>query len=121
MILLIKKGHAVKDSKILVLGITFKENCPDIRNTKAIDVIDELQEYDCKVDVYDPWANKAEVQHEYGLDLIENPKDKYEGIVLAVAHNAFKTLNIDELKANNETVVCDIKGIWDKNIVDGRL
>jgi UDP-N-acetyl-D-galactosamine dehydrogenase len=119
--LLIKKGHTVKGSRVLVLGITFKENCPDIRNTKAIDVINELKEYDCDVNVYDPWADKAEVKHEYGLDIIENPKEKYDAIVLAVAHNEFIKLDINALKANNETVVYDIKGIWDKNIVDGRL
>jgi UDP-N-acetyl-D-glucosamine/UDP-N-acetyl-D-galactosamine dehydrogenase len=120
--LLIKKGHAVKDSKVIVLGITFKENCPDIRNTKAIDVINELKQYNCDVDVYDPWANADEVRHEYGITLIDDyAKNKYDSIVLAVAHNKFKTLDLRKLRNGHNTVVYDIKGIWDKEEVDGRL
>lgn len=120
--LMIKKGHTVRNSKILVLGITFKENCPDIRNTKAIDVIRELKDYGCAVDVYDPWADKQEVEEEYGLKLMDSIENKkYETIVLAVAHHEFKTLNVESTKSNADTVVYDIKGIWDKNLVDGRL
>ena len=120
--LLIAKGHAVKGSKMLVLGITFKENCPDIRNTKAIDVINELKQYSCEVDVYDPWANHTEVQDEYDLSLIEDySKEKYDGIVLAVAHNEFKTIDLTKLRNGHNAVIYDIKGIWDKELVDGRL
>lgn len=115
--LLIKKGHKVEGSKILVLGITFKENCPDIRNSRVIDVIEELQEFGCNIDVYDPWADKEEVKHEYNLNLIPNlDTSKYDGVILAVAHNEFKTLDI---KPNDKTVVYDIKGLL-KN-TDGRL
>ena len=120
--LLIQKGHVVKNSKILVLGITFKENCPDIRNTRAIDVITELKQYNCDVDVYDPWANKDEVKKEYNLQLINQYNgNKYDGIVLAVAHNEFKTINLSRLRNGNNAVIYDIKGIWDKELVDGRL
>jgi UDP-N-acetyl-D-galactosamine dehydrogenase len=123
--LLIKKGHAVKDSKILVLGITFKENCPDIRNTKAIDVINELKTYGCAVDVYDPWASKAEVKQEYGIDLVkEHPLQGaggYDAIVLAVSHNEFKTIDLAKLRNGHNAVIYDIKGIWEKEKVDGRL
>ncbi|HKI89049.1 MAG TPA: nucleotide sugar dehydrogenase [Draconibacterium sp.] len=120
--LLIHKGHSVKGSKILVLGITFKENCPDIRNTKAIDVINELKQYQCEVDVYDPWADKEEVQHEYGLTLTNKyTENKYDAVVLAVAHNEFKNLDLSKLRNGHDAVIYDIKGIWDKKMVDGRL
>lgn len=120
--LLIKKGHAVLNANVLVLGITFKENCPDIRNTKAVDVISELKQYGCNVDVYDPWANPAEVMHEYSLELTTDINNKkYNAVVLAVAHNQFKSVDPKHLSQNGNTVIFDIKGIWDKNIVDGRL
>jgi len=117
--LMISKGHTVKGSKVLVLGITFKENCPDIRNSRVIDVIRELEEFGCEVDVYDPWADKEEVKREYGISLMENGEweiDNYNAIVLAVAHNEFKDLNLDQ---NNNKVIFDIKSILDKS--DGRL
>ena len=130
--LLIHKGHAVKDAKILVLGITFKENCPDIRNTKAIDVINELKTYGCQVDVYDPWADTKEVKHEYGIDLLDKSAnnspfrgmqggEKYDAVVLAVAHNEFKNIDLSKIKNGHNAVIYDIKGIWDKEKVDGRL
>jgi len=131
--LMIHKGHAVKDAKILVLGITFKENCPDIRNTKAIDVINELKSYGCAVDVYDPWANPAEVKHEYGIELmpvdssvsplggIKGGYGSYDAIVLAVSHHQFKNIDLAKLRNGHNAVIYDIKGIWDKNLVDGRL
>ena len=120
--LLIHKGHAVKDAKILVLGITFKENCPDIRNTKAIDVINELKTYGCTVDVFDPWADPEEVKHEYGIELIEQYADnKYDAVVLAVAHNQFKKIDLSKLRNGHNAVIYDIKGIWDKDKVNGRL
>ena len=120
--LMIHKGHAVKESQVLVLGITFKENCPDIRNTKAIDVINELKTYGCKVDVYDPWADPTEVKHEYGLEVLDNfTKTKYDAVVLAVAHNEFKNLDLAKLRNGHNAVIYDIKGIWEKEKVDGRL
>ena len=119
---MISKGHAVRNAKILVLGITFKENCPDIRNTKAIDVINELKEYGCQVDVYDPWANKEEVKDEYHLDLVDSFEDeKYDAVTLAVAHNEFKELDLMRLRNGHDAVIYDIKGIWNKELIDGRL
>ena len=103
---MIKKGINVKDSKILILGITFKENCTDIRNTKVMDIVNTLIEYDVDVTMYDPWANPVEVKHEYGLDILtEMPKEKFDAIVVAVAHQAFKSLVL-----NSEIVYC-IKNI----------
>lgn len=114
--LMIKKGHKIEGSKVLVLGITFKENCPDIRNSRVIDVIEELKEFGCNIDIYDPWADTKEVEHEYNLKLIKELNIvKYEAIVLAVAHNEFKEL---KLKRDNN-VVFDIKSILDN--VDGKL
>jgi len=116
--LMIKKGHKIEGSKVLVLGITFKENCPDIRNSRVIDVIEELQEFGCNIDVYDPWADVNEVKHEYNIDLILNSElsiINYDAIVLAVAHNKFKQLN---LKTENN-VIFDIKSILDET--DGGL
>ncbi|MCT7610725.1 Vi polysaccharide biosynthesis UDP-N-acetylglucosamine C-6 dehydrogenase TviB [Aliarcobacter butzleri] len=114
--LMIKKGHKIEGSKVLVLGITFKENCPDIRNSRVIDVIEELQEFGCNIDVYDPWADTKEVEHEYNLKLTKELNiAKYEAIVLAVAHNEFKQLKLK----TNENIVFDIKSILDET--DGRL
>lgn len=114
--LMIKKGHKIEGSKVLVLGITFKENCPDIRNSKVIDVIHELKEFGCNVDVSDYWADNAEVEHEYGLTLTEEPnKEEYEAVILAVAHDQYKHLCFD----NKNQVVFDIKSII--NNADGRL
>ncbi|WP_323590234.1 Vi polysaccharide biosynthesis UDP-N-acetylglucosamine C-6 dehydrogenase TviB [Aliarcobacter butzleri] len=114
--LMIKKGHKIEGSKVLVLGITFKENCPDIRNSRVIDVIEELQEFGCNIDVYDPWADTKEVEHEYNLKLAKELNiAKYEAIVLAVAHNEFKQLKLK----TNENIVFDIKSILDET--DGRL
>ncbi|WP_323595678.1 Vi polysaccharide biosynthesis UDP-N-acetylglucosamine C-6 dehydrogenase TviB [Aliarcobacter butzleri] len=114
--LMIKKGHKIEGSKVLVLGITFKENCPDIRNSRVIDVIEELQEFGCNIDIYDPWADTKEVEHEYNLKLIKELNiAKYEAIVLAVAHNEFKQLKLK----TDENIVFDIKSILDET--DGRL
>ena len=129
--LLIHKGHTIKGSKVLVLGITFKENCPDIRNSRVIDVVNELKDFGVNVDVVDPWADKEEVKREYGLDLMENGElriENYDGIVLAVAHKEFKEIE-EKIKQNkltntpitNNQVIYDIKGFFDKNLTDGRL
>lgn len=120
--LLIKKGHVIKGSRILIMGITFKENCPDIRNTRVIDIINELKEFQCSVDVYDPLADNDEVKEEYGISLIDKFEiNNYDGIVFAVAHNEFKKL--DQLIRNRKKnqVVYDVKGIFQKELVDSRL
>ena len=118
--LMIDKGQMIKDARVLMLGITFKENCPDIRNSKAIDVYRELTDFGMAVEVYDPWASKEEVQHEYGLDLVDQPQGRYNAIVLAVAHDRFQAIGLEDLKAN-EAVVFDIKSVLDKSAIDARL
>lgn len=120
--LMINKGHKIAGSKILVLGITFKENCPDIRNSRVIDVISELKDFGCHVDVYDPWADPKEVKHEYGVDMTPSldGNGAYDAIVFAVAHNEFREMNMAALKKEN-TVLFDIKGFVDKEKIDGRL
>ena len=117
-----KKGLLVKDAKILILGITFKENCPDIRNTKVVDIYTSLEEYTKNVTVYDPWANKENVKREYDIDIVsELPTgEKFDAVILAVAHNQFKELDIKSLVVDNG-VVYDVKGILDRTIIDGRL
>jgi UDP-N-acetyl-D-galactosamine dehydrogenase len=118
--LLIKKSHKVNGAKVLVLGITFKENCPDIRNSRVIDVINELKDFGCAVEVYDPWADAKEVEHEYGLSLVGQLSGKYDAVVLAVAHKEFAAIDIDNLK-NENSVVYDIKGALEKGKADRRL
>jgi UDP-N-acetyl-D-galactosamine dehydrogenase len=120
---MIKKGHKINNTNILVLGITFKENCPDIRNSRVVDIIKELKEFGCNVDVFDPLADKDEVQEEYGLQLLKREDldiTKYSGVMLAVAHSEFMDLNYLLMKKNG-AVVYDVKGILDKNLVDARL
>ena len=117
-----KKGVLVKDANILLLGITFKENCPDIRNTKIVDIYTTLSEYTNNITIYDPWADKTEVQHEYQIE-ISNTLDatkKYDAIILGVAHKEFLEIDIPSL-LNENGVVYDVKGILDRNIIDGRL
>lgn len=128
--LLIKKGYKVLGSRVLVLGITFKENCPDIRNTKVVDVIHELKEFGCQVDIHDPWANAEEVKEEYGIDILEETteavydnilRNKYDGIILAVAHNQFKAFDSKQITEKSQTAIYDLKGIFEKEFVDSRL
>jgi UDP-N-acetyl-D-galactosamine dehydrogenase len=119
MKLLTKKGNA-QDAKILILGITFKENCPDIRNSRVIDVIDELKDYGVKLEVYDPHADSEEVMHEYNLDLIDSPGNGYNAVVLAVKHKEFEKLDWSSIK-NESTVVFDVKAGLEKEIVSERL
>jgi UDP-N-acetyl-D-galactosamine dehydrogenase len=119
--LMIKNDIKVYGANVLVLGITFKENCPDIRNSKVIDIIKELKDFHCNVDVYDPWAEKDEVKHEYGLDLQTQLNDKsYDAIVLAVAHKQFKELDIKKF-AHQSTVIYDVKGVLPLNVITDRL
>ena len=118
--LMIKKGHKIEGSKVLVLGITFKENCPDIRNSRVIDVIEELKEFGICIDIYDPWADVKDVAHEYQQTLLPSLPDTnaYDAIVLAVAHKEFEKLALT--KQNNQ-VIYDIKSFLPKSLIDGRL
>jgi len=118
---MIKKDIQIKEARTLVLGITFKENCPDIRNTKAVDVINALKSYGTNITVYDPWANEDEVKKEYGiLSFKKIPDIKFDTVVLTVAHTEFKDLNLSHL-LKNKSVVYDVKGILPKHIVDRKL
>ncbi|MCK0109011.1 nucleotide sugar dehydrogenase [Flavobacteriaceae bacterium S0825] len=121
--MMIKKGATIKGANTLVLGITFKENCPDIRNSRVIDIIREFETYHVNVDVYDPWASKEEVKHEYNLDLMTSTnelRDNYDAIILAVSHNEFLELDIPSLKSDIG-VIFDVKSLLPKQIVDARL
>lgn len=122
--LMIKKEQKVANAKVLMLGITFKENCPDIRNSHAVDVVRGLKEFGCQVDIFDPWAEPAEIKHEYELssvrELASLNKGDYDAIVLAVAHREFATLDF-QLYKKPHAVVFDIKGILPREAVDGRL
>ena len=119
--LMIQKGFKITEAKVLILGITFKENCPDIRNTKVVDVYKELCDYNMQVDVYDPWADKDEVKAEYGIDLLtELNGNDYQGVLVAVSHNQFLEIDFASLKKNN-TVIFDTKAFVDRDLVDARL
>ena len=108
---MIENGSVIKSSKVLILGITFKENCPDIRNTGVVSVINRLNEFGLETTIYDPWANPSEVNYEYGLSSFTDlPNEKFDAIVLAVAHNEFKELNFEKLR-NSETIIYDVKGV----------
>ena len=121
--MMIKNGTPIKDANVLVLGITFKEDCPDIRNSRAIDIVRELETYNVNVDVYDPWATAAEVKHEYGLDLLSSKKDiskKYDGIIIAVSHKEFKEMDLNEYVADRH-IIFDVKSTLPKDKSHGRL
>jgi UDP-N-acetyl-D-glucosamine/UDP-N-acetyl-D-galactosamine dehydrogenase len=118
--LLIKNGHKIEGSNVLILGITFKENCPDIRNSRVVDVYHELKEFGVNVTVHDPYADIHEVEEEYGITITSELSSKYDGILLAVSHDEYKTLNLENYK-NNNAVVFDIKSMWNKETVDARL
>jgi UDP-N-acetyl-D-galactosamine dehydrogenase len=118
--LMLKKGIQVLGSKILVLGFTFKENCPDVRNTRVIDIVRTLQQYNAHVTVHDPWANPDVARREYGVEIAnELPRDTFDAVILAVAHDTFKEIDFDTLK-NGHTVIYDVKGMLQGNI-DGKL
>jgi len=119
--LLINQGVNIKDSKALILGITFKENCSDIRNSRIIDIYRELGQFGIDVQVYDPHASKEEVFKEYGVWLVDILNDKYDSIILAVSHTEFLKLDYSKLKNNNKSVIFDTKSFLDRNIVDARL
>ena len=119
--LMLKKGIQVLNSHILILGFTFKENCPDVRNTKVIDIYKALKEYNVNITVYDPWANPAIAKHEYGIDIVnELPTEKFDACVAAVAHKEFAGLDVPSL-LKEKHVIFDVKCTLDRNIVDGRL
>lgn len=119
--LMIKKGQVIKDANVLVMGVTFKENCPDIRNTRVVDIVSELNGFGCNVDVYDPWASSAEVKSEYGINILKDlPKTKFGAIILAVGHSEFLAMNFEDLKLEN-SIIFDTKGVLSKELVDGRL
>ena len=116
---MIHKGVAIKNANVLVLGFTFKENCPDVRNTKVVDIVNALHDYNTNVIIYDPWAKPEEVMHEYSLKVVnELPKIKYSAIILAVAHEKFKNLDIKSFKLSEDSVVYDVKGFLPREIAD---
>lgn len=118
---MLKKGIQVLNSQILIMGFTFKENCPDVRNTKVIDIYRTLKEYNVNITVFDPWANPDIAKHEYGIDVVnEVPTTKADALIMAVAHNEFKTIDILNLVKQNH-VLFDVKGFVDRNLIDGRL
>ncbi len=122
--MMVKNGISIKDANILILGFTFKENCPDTRNTRVVDIYHELEDFGAHVTVYDPWADQEEVKEEYGINTVKDPKNlegkKYDAIILAVAHNEFNDLKLDDLK-NSDAVVYDCKGVLDRDQIDARL
>jgi UDP-N-acetyl-D-galactosamine dehydrogenase len=121
--LMISRNIQPAGARVLVLGLTFKENCPDVRNTKVADVVKELQSFGCKVEVHDPWVNPREAQHEYGITMTPDPKPGYDGIVVAVAHREFVALGPKGIRrlGSPNVVIYDIKHVLPKNESDGRL
>ena len=119
--MLINAGKKIKDSKILILGFTFKENCPDVRNTKIADVYSELIDFGLNVDIYDYEASKAQVKQEFNINLIDKVVKKYDGILLAVKHTKFNSINLEKIKIDEKSVVFDLKGFFPKNKVNSRL
>ncbi len=119
--LMIHKGHRVQGARALILGITFKENCTDIRNSRVIDIFTELQQFGLKIDVYDPHADAEEVKNEYQIDLISGIDKRYDAIVLAVSHQEFLNLNFSKLRKDEQSVIFDTKAFLDRNIIDARL
>ncbi|RFZ95378.1 nucleotide sugar dehydrogenase [Mucilaginibacter conchicola] len=119
--LLIKKGNKVAGARALILGLTFKENCPDIRNTKVIDIYHELKQVGVAVDIYDPWASPAQVKADYKIGLIKDINDTYDAIILAVAHHEFSDIDFSKLVKGDNSVIYDTKSFLPRSIVDGRL
>lgn len=120
--LMIQKGHTIKDSNVLILGITFKENCPDVRNTKVVDIRKELVEFGVNVDMFDPWAEAEEVHEEYGIDLVSKLDETkmYNAIIVAVAHDEFKAFDFAKYKTQG-AIIYDVKAFVDRDLVDARL
>lgn len=121
---MIRRSIQVNGANVLVMGLTFKENCPDVRNTKVVDILSELEEYNINVDVYDPWANAEEAKHEYGVQIIEAPKpQQYDAVIFAVAHQQFKAMNEADIKAlmKEQHVIYDLKYMLPQTLADIRL
>ena len=121
---MLKKRIHIEDANVLILGLTFKENCPDIRNTRVVDLVREFRDYGANVDVFDPWVNSRDAEHEYGITPInEPPQGKYDAIVLAVAHRQFREMGVEKIRklGRRDCVLYDIKSILPKDQVDGRL
>jgi len=121
---MIKERIQVDSSKILILGLSFKENCPDVRNTKIIDIVNELQEYNIEVDVYDPWVDASEAKREYAITPVSKPlANQYDGIILAVAHLEFRQMGIDKIRAlgKKSHVLYDLKYLFKREETDIRL
>jgi UDP-N-acetyl-D-galactosamine dehydrogenase len=120
--LMIRKNHQIQGANVLILGVTFKENCPDIRNTKVVDIYYELREFGVKADIFDPWVNRKELKEKYGVNLLKeiNQDKHYSAIILAVAHDEFRTIDFEKYH-NHNTVIFDAKDVVDRRLVDGRL
>jgi UDP-N-acetyl-D-galactosamine dehydrogenase len=119
--LMIQKGMNIKDAELLMLGITFKENCPDVRNTKVVDVIRALKDFGLKVSIFDPWADPAEVMHEYGLTITNTlPNKKFDAVVLGVSHTEFNLIDLQAI-TKTESIIYDVKGVLSPELVDGKL
>jgi len=119
-----KRRIPAADAKVLIMGLTFKENCPDLRNTRVVDIVDELKEYDAQVDVYDPWINPEEAQHEYGISPVSEVKDgTYDAVILAVSHKEFVAMGLEKIRAllKDNGVLFDVKYLFPADKVDGRL
>ncbi len=122
--LMTQKRIAVVDAKILIMGLTFKEDCPDLRNTRVVDIIAEFEDYQCQIEVYDPWVSRSEAEHEYGITPIQNPENsRYDAIIVAVGHRQFKEMEITGVRAlgKENSVIFDVKYLFPANAVDGRL
>ena len=119
--LIIERDFVISKSSILILGITFKENCPDIRNSKVIDIVRELSQFNINVDVYDPHANFKEVKVEYGIDLIPAISKKYTAIILAVSHNEFLNIDFNSIVESSSSIIYDTKSILNRGIITARL
>ncbi|MCY9804059.1 Vi polysaccharide biosynthesis UDP-N-acetylglucosamine C-6 dehydrogenase TviB [Vibrio scophthalmi] len=121
---MLKKRIQVDGAKVLIMGLTFKENCPDLRNTRIIDIIAELAEYNIEMDIFDPWADPTEAQEEYGLKVLpQHPKEKYDGVIVAVAHEQFQNMSEEDFRvlSKPESVIYDLKYVLDRNLSDLRL
>jgi UDP-N-acetyl-D-galactosamine dehydrogenase len=122
--LMMHRNLMSRDSRVLILGLTFKENCPDLRNTRVVDIVSELTDYGIAVDVHDPWVDPDEAQSEYGIDLIGEPQPgSYDAVILAVAHRQFQDMGIDRIRALGKpnAVLFDVKHAFPASQVDGRL
>ena len=118
---MLKKGIQVLNSEVIIWGFTFKENCPDVRNTKVIDIYKSLREYNANITVYDPWANPVIAKHEYGIDVVNKlPAQKFDAAIVAVAHKEFENMDVSAL-LNDTHVIFDVKCTLDRNIIDARL